>query len=173
MAEIAPSIRYAPIAAALFLLLVAGALLLQKQDLQARDTIRKHHLADIESALYLSRNVKGTFPPYDAFSWCGVISAPENKAVQSQIEEYLRIAVEKYENPDKIFPEDPTEKERNYYYWKRSPTMFELYSILEAAPTGERNTFDCPEGIHNTYDYGIASILREDGTGGTIRSSPL
>lgn len=173
MEDTASRIRYAPIAAALFLLAFAGVLLLQKQDLQARDTIRKHHLADMETALYLARNVHGTFPPYDQLSWCGVISAPENAAVKSQLEESLRIAVEKYENKEKPFPEDPTEKIRNYYYWKRSPSMFELYSILEAAPTGERNTFACPEGFHGAYDYGISSILREDATGSTIESSPL
>ncbi len=173
MDETVSSIRYAPIVAALLLLIVAGTLLLHKQDRQARDTIRKHHLADIETALYRARNANGTFPPYDQFTWCGVISDPQNNAVQSQIEEQLRIAVEKYENSEKPFPEDPIERERNYYYWKKSPSMFELYSILEDAPTGERSTFDCPEGIHSTYDYGIASILREDGAGGTIESSPL
>ncbi len=173
MEDIASRIRYAPIAAALVLLLVAGTLLLTKQDLQARDTIRKHHLADIETALYLARNIHGTFPPYEELSWCGVISAPDNAHVQRQIEESLRIAVDKYENPDKPFPQDPTEQDQNYYYWKRSPSMFELYSVLEAAPTGERNTFACPEGIRTTYDYGIASILREDTSGSTIESSPL
>ena len=51
--------------------------------------------------------------------------------------------------------------------------MFELYSILEAAPTGDRNTFSCPTGLHTTYDYGISSILREGATGSTIENSPL
>lgn len=161
------------IAFALLLLTIAGTLLLVKQDRQARDTIRKHHLADIETALYLARRTRGTFPPYDELTWCGIISAQGNEAVRQQIEDALRIAVEKYENPAKPFPQDPTEKERNYYYWKRSPSMFELYSILEAAPTGERSTFSCPEGIHTTYDYGIASILRENGEGSTIEYSPL
>ncbi len=163
----------APVATALLLLLIGGTFLLVKQDTQARDTIRKHHVADIETALYLARKNHGTFPPYDEFTWCGVISAPENTAVKGQIEESLRKAVDKYSNDAKPFPQDPTEKERNYYYWKRSPSMFELYSILEAAPTGERNTFSCPEGLHTTYDYGIASILRENGEGSTIEYSPL
>jgi hypothetical protein len=158
---------------ALILLLVGGTFLLIKQDRQARDTIRKHHLADIETGLYLARRNHGTFPPYDQLTWCGVISAPENTAVRQQIEDSLRIAVEKYKNPTKPFPQDPKDHERNYYYWKRSPSMFELYSILEAAPTGERNTFACPGGLHTTYDYGIASILRENGEGGTIEYSPL
>jgi len=153
--------------------MTAGTLLLIKQDRQSRDTIRKHHLADIETALYLARNNHGTFPPYNELSWCGVISAPENKEVRSAIEESLRIAVEKYENPEKPFPEDPKEKEKNYYYWKRSPSMFELYSVLEADTTGERNTFACENGIHTTYDYGIASILRESRSGSTIEYSPL
>ncbi len=173
MDRISSRASYAPVAAALVLLVIAGTLLLVKQDKQARDTIRKHHLADIETALYLARNQKGTFPPYTASSWCGVISAPENTSVRQDIEDMLRKSVEKYENPEKPFPTDPNNSERNYYYWKRSPAMFELYSVLEAAPTGERNTFSCPEGIHTTYDYGIASILRENGTGSTIESSPL
>lgn len=161
------------IAAAFLVLAIGGTLLLVKEDRQARDTIRKHHLADIESALYLARTNHGTFPPYNELTWCGVISAPENKNIQDVIEESLRRAVDKYANIEKPFPQDPKEVERNYYYWKRSPSMFELYSILEAAPTGERNTFACPEGIHATYDYGIASILRENGEGSTIEYSPL
>ncbi len=164
---------YAPVIAALILLAIAGTLLLKTQDRQARDTIRKHHLADIESALYLARNIHGTYPPYDKLSWCGNISAPENSAVRQAIEEPLRKAVEKYNNPEKPFPTDPNERERGYYYWKRSPSMFELYSILEAEQTGERNTFGCETGVHTTYDYGIASILRESDSRSTIESSPL
>ncbi len=166
-------ISYAPVAAAFILLVVAGTFLLIKEDRQSRDTIRKHHIADIETALYLARNTNGTFPPYNETSWCGVISAPENKAVQDAIEVALRKAVDKYANPEKPFPIDPKETERNYYYWKRSPSMFELYSVLEADKTGERNTFDCENGIHTTYDYGIASILRESPSRSTIEDSPL
>lgn len=166
-------IAYAPVLAALILLLVGGTMLLIKQDKQARDTIRKHHLADIETALYLARNVHGTFPPYDQLSWCGIISAPENTAIEDDIEQELRKAVDKYENPEKPFPTDPNESERGYYYWKRSPSTFELYSILEADITGERNTFGCENGIHTTYDYGIASILRENDLRSTIEYSPL
>ncbi len=161
------------VVAACLVLVIAGSLLLIKQDKQARDTIRKHHLADIETGLYVARKTHGTFPPYDKLTWCGVISAPENKNVQDAIEESLRKAVDKYANSEKLFPQDPNQQEKNYYYWKRSPTTFELYSILEAAPTGERNTFTCPEGLHTTYDYGISSILRENGEGTTIEYSPL
>lgn len=172
--EIAPKgISYAPVAAVLMLLMIGGTLLLIKEDRQSRDTIRKHHLADLETALYLARNTNGTFPPYTEPSWCGVISAPENKSVQDAIEASLRKAVDKYENPEKPFPVDPKESERNYYYWKRSPSMFELYSVLEADKTGERNTFECEKGIHTTYDYGIASILRESNSRSTIENSPL
>ena len=165
--------KFAPVFVALFLLLTSGTLLLIKQDKQARDTIRKHHLADIETALYLSRTKHGTFPPYNELTWCGVISASENKIVQDAIELSLRDAVEKYSNENKPFPTDPKEAQRGYYYWKRSPSMFELYSVLEAEKTGERNTFNCKNGIHTTYDYGISSILRESGTGSTIEYSPL
>lgn len=173
MKRIAHGITYAPLAAAFLILIISGALLLIKQDRQARDTIRKHHLADIENALYLARNTHGTFPPYDQLTWCGVISAPENKSVQGAIEESLRKAVDKYANVAKPFPQDPNQIEKNYYYWKRSPSTFELYSILEAAPTAERNTFSCQTGLHNTYDYGISSILRENTRGSTIEYSPL
>lgn len=166
-------IAYVPVIAGLLLLLVSGTLLLIKEDKQARDTIRKHHLADLETALYLARNQHGTFPPYDQLSWCGVLQDPANTAVKQEVEESLRKAVDKYGNDAKPFPEDPAGLAQGYYYWKRSPSMFELYSALEAAPTAERNTFSCPEGIHTTYDYGIASILRENGTESTIESSPL
>ena len=124
--------KYAPVVTAFFLLLASGSLLLIKQDRQARDTIRKHHLADIESALYLAKNNHGTYPPYNELSWCGVISAPENSVVQKDIEVSLRKAVDKYRNADKPFPTDPNNAEQGYYYWKRSPSMFELYSVLEA-----------------------------------------
>ncbi|OGY36437.1 MAG: hypothetical protein A3E36_03520 [Candidatus Andersenbacteria bacterium RIFCSPHIGHO2_12_FULL_45_11b] len=166
-------IQYAPVAAALLLLIIAGFTLIHKEDKQARDTIRKHHLADIETALGLAKRQHGQFPPYDQLTWCGVISDPTNSSVQAAIEVPLRQAVEKYENPQKPFPEDPNNPVKNYYYWKRSPSMFELYSVLEAAPTGDRNTFSCPTGLHTAYDYGISSILREGANGSTIENSPL
>ncbi len=173
MKRIVFRISYAPVAVALVLLLVAGFILIHKEDQQARDTIRKHHLADIETALEFAKQQHGQFPPYDQLTWCGVISDPANKDLQAEIEAPLRQSVDKYANPAKPFPEDPKDTTRNYYYWKRSPEMFELYSILEAAPTGDRNTFSCPSGLHTTYDYGISSILREGQTGSTIENSPL
>lgn len=162
-----------PIAVALIALLILGFYLIAKEDKQSRDTIRKHHLADIETALQLAKKQHGQFPPYDELTWCGVISDPTNKNVQALIEAPLRQSVEKYANLEKPFPEDPNTPSTNYYYWKRSPDMFELYSVLEAAPTGDRNTFSCPTGLHTTYDYGISSILREGDNGSTIEHSPL
>lgn len=164
---------HAPVIAALFLVLVGGFLLIRKEDQQARDTIRKHHLADIETGLELAKRQHGQFPPYDQLTWCGVLSDPVNASVKTAIEQPLRQAVDKYANPAKPFPQDPNTPNRDYYYWKRSPQMFELYSILEAAPTGDRNTFACPTGLHTTYDYGISSILREGQQGSTIENSPL
>ena len=165
--------RYAPVAIALILLAIGGFALIYKEDQQARDTIRKHHLADIETALELAKKQHGQFPPYDQLTWCGVISDPANKEVKAEIEAPLRQSVDKYANLDKPFPTDPNNSTKNYYYWKRSPDIFELYSILEAAPTGDRNTFSCPTGLHDTYDYGISSILREGDNGSTIENSPL
>jgi type II secretory pathway pseudopilin PulG len=173
MKRLALHTQLAPLIVALVLLAVGGFMLIQKEDQQARDTIRKHHLADIETALELAKRQNGQFPPYDQLTWCGVISDPANKAVQDAIELPLRQSVDKYGNRDKPFPQDPNNSVKNYYYWKRSPDMFELYSILEAAPTGDRNTFSCATGLHTTYDYGISSILREGANGSTIEHSPL
>lgn len=153
---------YMPVLAMLFLLAIGGFFLIQKEDLQSRDTIRKHHLADIETALKLAKKQHGQFPPYDVLTWCGVISDPANKDLQNDIETLLRKSVDKYANLEKPFPIDPKESVRNYYYWKRSPAMFELYAVLEADNNGDRNTFSCPTGLHTTYDYGISSILREE-----------
>ena len=151
-------------------LLAAGAFLLARADGQARDTIRKHHLADLEQALFFAREVHGTFPPYEAASWCGLLNDPKNSHVTTEVEKVLRQQNNKYANPDKPFPEDPLADrapwERSdstgYFYWKRSPAVFELYAILEQADTNEKNTLRCPTAPPRYYDYGITSRWRED-----------
>ncbi len=146
--------------------------MLNRADAQARDTTRKHHLEDIEQALYSARARYGTFPPYDQPTWCGILSSPGNEQVTALIEKVLREQNEKYANPDKPFPRDPLAPPRqqvaaksdntspNYFYWKRSPAVFQLYSVLEASPTGERSTAGCRNSPPIPYDYGLTSIWR-------------
>lgn len=177
---------------ALTLVAVSGIFLLDRAAAQARDTIRKHHLEDLEHALYSARNSHGTFPPYNQPQWCGPLDDP-NSPVRAQIEEALRAQNEKYANPNKPFPIDPqagqlpravpsgAPKERswvapllagrggatatpapNYFYWKRNPAVFELYAMLETDPNAERRTASCPGIPERTYDYGLTSVWREN-----------
>jgi hypothetical protein len=166
-----------PLILATALFLIGGLFLLNRADTQARDTTRKHHLEDLEHALYFARNIYGTYPPYDQPTWCGFLDDADSEA-RVQIEEALRAQHEKYANPDKPFPTDPllantneSTKSRSdsstpsYFYWKRNPATFELYSILETTPTQDRSTNGCPDLPSDqttiTYDYGITSIWRE------------
>jgi hypothetical protein len=155
-----------PILIALVALLVGGVFLLDRADAQARDTIRKHHLEDIEQALYLARGVHGTFPPYDQPTWCGQLDSQDAVPVLKQIEQALRTQNEKYANLEKPMPTDPDANNislnRGYFYWKRSPAVFELYSALETDPNGERSTVNCPDATPVDYDYGITSVWREN-----------
>ncbi len=165
-----------PIYITLILLVVGGWWLLKKADMQARDTIRKHHLEDIEHALYFARDTKGTYPPYDQAAWCGRLTAAGNELVLTQVEQALRAQNEKYTNPQKPFPRDPLGQNVNlangqqpkevgvadYFYWKHSPASFELFSILETDPNGERTTVACPGSPRLSYDYGLTSVWREN-----------
>lgn len=148
-------------------------LLLERAERQARDTTRKHHIEDIEHSLYFARSLHGSFPPYDRLSWCGFLDAPEHASLRSQVEEALRSSHEKYANPEKPFPTDPLAPAHGYFYWKRSPGLFELYSILEAAPTGERQTTECETAPAARFDYAIASHLREDRSEAVIIDTPI
>lgn len=151
-----------PVALALVALIAGGVFLLSRSDAQARDTIRKHHLADVEQALYLARDQHGAFPPYNEPTWCGRLNDPANAAVKADVEAALRQRIEKYGNLEKPFPTDPKAAQgQDYFYWKRSPAVFELYAILEADPNGNRRTDLCPAASGYTYDYGLNSALRE------------
>lgn len=166
-----------PIALATIGLLIGGVFLLHRSEAQARDTIRKHHLQDIEEALYFAYPRQGTYPPYDQPAWCGFLRAASDTNTYSLIEEALRQQNEKYANPDKPFPTDPL-KDRSspiasteggatgdhipdYFYWKRSPAVFELYSILETDPNHTRSTSACAAQPDQVYDYGLNSRLRQ------------
>lgn len=152
-----------PVLLALFAVLGGGIWLMERSDQQARDTIRKHHLEDIERSLFFARGQHGTYPPYNEVTWCGQLNAPQNAAVKAQVEAVLRAQNEKYGNEAKPFPTDPLAASGvDYFYWKRSPALFELYAILEADPTGERSTAACDNAPPLTYDYGLNSALRED-----------
>ncbi len=152
-----------PLLIALAIMLLGGWFLLGRADTQARDTIRKHHLEDLEQALYFARNLHGTYPPYDQPSWCGTLSSPGNEEVLAQVEQALRTQNEKYANLAKPFPKDPLAdlSSPDYFYWKRNPATFELYSVLETDPTAERGTAGCGQNpIY--YDYGLTSLWRKD-----------
>lgn len=150
------SAQQLPLAVALVLVTILGAFLLNRADEQSRDTIRKHHLADIEQSLYFTRELHGTFPPYDMPSWCGLLNDPKNVAVRSQVEEVLRAQNNKYANEAKPFPEG------EYFYWKRSPAVFELYASLEQDNNNERNSLLCDNNQGLYFDYGLTSRWRED-----------
>ena len=155
-----------PLFVALIIMLLGGVFLLNLANAQAHDTTRKHHLEDIEQALYFARNLHGTYPPYDQPSWCGLLNDPANSSTLSQVEEALRTQNEKYANLKKPFPQDPlvkttTNSVQDYFYWKRSPANFELYAILETDPNNERSTFSCDNSPNLYYDYGLTSIWRE------------
>ena len=152
---------------AVILLLVAGVFLIHRSDEQARDTIRKHHLADIERSLYAAKNKYGTVPPYNQPNWCGVLNEETNESVRKEVENALRDQNEMYGNLAKPFPSDPkfANTNKDYFYWKHSPTTFELYAVLEQDKNQERSTLGCIQNPGNAYDYGIASIWREDSVG--------
>lgn len=151
-----------PLVAALLLMLVGGWYLIDRADAQARDTIRKHHLEDLERALYFARSLHGTYPPYNQASWCGRLDDLTSKSVRNEIETALRAQHEKYANLAKPFPTDPLSgTQQGYFYWKRSPVSFEFYAQLEQDPNGERSTIKCPTSPELHYDYGIASVVRE------------
>lgn len=145
-------------------LLVGGIFLLNRADAQARDTIRKHHLEDIEQSLYFAQSLHGTYPPYDDPFWCGSLNAPENTSVRSQIEVVLRQQNEKYGNEAKPFPTDPNagtgEAVWDYFYWKRSPATFELYAVLETDDNNERTSIGCEGAPVLQFDYGLNSSNR-------------
>ncbi len=151
-----------------------GIFLLERADGQARDTIRKHHLADLEQSLFFARELYGTFPPYDESSWCGLLNDQKNLVVKEQVESILRQQNNKYGNEAKPFPRDPLADRApavalakegqayDYFYWKRSPAVFELYAILEQDDNNERNTLLCKNSPALYYDYGLTSRWRED-----------
>lgn len=140
-------------------LLVGGIFLLNRADAQARDTMRKHHVFDIETALFFAHGVNGIIPPYEHDSWCG--SLHEDSAVRQQIEAALREQNDKYANLAKPFPTDPT-GEPGYFYWKKSPSVFELYTLLEADNDGSFSTATCAGAADVTYNHGLNSALRQE-----------
>lgn len=165
------TIAHLPLAIAFLALIFGGIFLLHRADTQARDTIRKHHLEDIEKSLYFAASLHGTYPPYDQPTWCGGLSDSTSATVTDQIEAALRQQNEKYANPDKLFPTDPllnksatqphsSKTTAGYFYWKRSPIVFELYSILETNQTNDRTTTDCDAAPSLIYDYGLNSRNR-------------
>ncbi len=147
---------------AILLLAVGGVFLLHRADAQARDTIRKHHLADVEESLYYARREHGTYPPYNLTSWCGPLAKVGSPAYAA-IEAALRAQNEKYANPAKPFPTDPkyTGMPQDYFYWKRSPASFELFAVLEQDSNREKSTAGCPGETFRRYDYGLTSVWRE------------
>lgn len=151
-----------PLVLATLLLAVGGVLLLHRADQQARDTIRKHHLADVEDALYYARREHGTYPPYNQSSWCGLLTKTDSPAYP-EIEAALRAQNKQYGNLAKPFPTDPrfAHSPQDYFYWKHSPASFELFAVLEQDNNGEKSTSGCPGETFRRYDYGLTSVWRE------------
>jgi hypothetical protein len=89
--------------------------------------------------------------------------------VRDQVEAALRAQHEKYANSAKPFPEDPRYgptlaqdlTRGGYFYWKRSPALFELYSALEADSEGTFSTEGCPGSISEVYEYGLNLRVRQ------------
>lgn len=150
--------RYTLSAVAIVFVLV-GAWALRLQTLQARDIVRKHDLEDIELALGRFEKTHGTYPPENASSWCGTLSDPANKETLNQIETSLR-QDKKYAKTEKLFPTDPVYKNtaNDYFYWKTSPSSFELLAKLEADKNSSRDASPC--GNKTAYDYSVVSFLR-------------
>lgn len=158
-------------------LLGIGLWALNLQARQARDTTRKLNLEDLESGVLRILKRTGTLPPFGATSWCGIISAPANRAVREEIERALR-ETKKYAKPEKPFPADPRfgGTDRDYAYWKTSPVSFELLAELEADQNNSRpldlTTCDLADTAGPAprspaarrgevgYDYAIRSLQR-------------
>ena len=157
-----------PVAVALVALLCGGIFLLERSEAQARDTIRKHHLADIEQALLLAQRRHGTYPPYDQPFWCGTLNGSNNQVVREQVEAALRQRHELYANLAKPFPTDPLKEAQggkirrtnDYFYWKRSPATFELFALLEADNQGTFDNSTCNGSDPAIYTYGLNSRAR-------------
>jgi hypothetical protein len=136
-----------------------GTWAIRLQAEQARDTVRKHDIEDLEHALTRSARAAGTYPPEGVSSWCGTLTNPRNRAVRDVVEAALR-RDDKYAKSDKPFPADPryAGTDRDYFYWKTSPVSFELLAELEADRTDARDTTDCGGSV--AYDYSVVSQLR-------------
>lgn len=106
---------------------MGGLFLINKQAVQTRDTTRKHHLQDLEDALYFAGNTNGNFPPYEEEQWCGNLE--QDSTARQQLEEALRLQNEKYANPAKPWPTDPLGYP--YQYCKTGTETFELKAELE------------------------------------------
>ena len=139
--------------------LLVGVWALRLQTLQARDIVRKHDIEDIELALGRYEKTHGTYPPESLSSWCGNLSDPANEEIKKEIEISLR-QDKKYAKAEKLFPTDPIYKntDKDYFYWKTSPSSFELLAKLEADKNGNRDASPC--GNKTAYDYSVVSFLR-------------
>lgn len=149
-----------PVVIALGALVVGGLLLLERSERQARDTIRKHHLQDLEDALFFARAAHGTFPPYETATWCGELTPASGEVAVQQVEAALRQQHALYANPAKPFPTDP--RHGAYVYWKHSPTVMELLTSLEADAEVDRDSTGCPAIAARRFTYVLTSSERED-----------
>lgn len=165
-----PLTRAWTFAVATILVVASGTWAIRLQGLQARDTIRKHDIEDLEQALLRYGRLQGTYPPDDMPMWCGTLSDPSSAAVRAAIEDSLR-RDEKYAKPEKPFPRDPVYRgaDRDYFYWKTSPVSFELMSELEADRNNSRpmNRSACAPATQTQsarrdagYDYSVVSTRR-------------
>lgn len=153
-----------PLYLAFALTVFGGVFLLHRSAAQARDTTRKHHLQDIEDSLYVALSIHGAYPPYGQPSWCGYITPESPSDARLAIEDALRHQINLYANPAKSFPEDPLPPHQNppYFYWKHSPSSFELYANLETTVPDEYLLSNCTgSSPAPAFNYRLTSVWRE------------
>ncbi len=159
MNSLSPLARSWVFAIAVIVFMGVGVWAIELQARQARDTMRKHDLEDLEHALIRHARAMGTVPPDNVPAWCGTLSASTHAPVRAVIEAALR-RDEKYAKLEKPFPQDPRfgGTARDYFYWKTSPVSFELLAELEGDANDTRETAACGGTV--AYDYGITSTER-------------
>ena len=64
--------------------------------------------------------------------------------------------------PPPAAPAELAGQHPGYFYWKKSPTVFELYTLLEADDDGSFSTATCAGADEVTYNHGFNSALRQD-----------
>jgi general secretion pathway protein G len=128
------------------ILAVVGFASFRSSQKKARDTVRKHDLAEIQKALEMYQNDHGIYPPKAALSWGNEFTDPDEETTL-----YM-----------KQLPKDPLTEQQYCYQTSDLNDWYQLYANLENAndPAAKLNV-SC-DG--RTYNYGVSSpnITPED-----------